>query len=48
MLVFQLHFVHWNSEKYANISEASSKDDGLAVLGLLAGVVRVLTLVLIC
>ena len=34
-----MHFVHWNREKYANISEASDKEDGLAVVGLLASVV---------
>ena len=39
-----MHFVHWNREKYANISEASNKEDGLAVVGLLAGVVSFLPL----
>ena len=34
-----MHFVHWNYEKYANILEASDKEDGLAVVGLLASVV---------
>uniref|UniRef100_UPI00398E821B carbonic anhydrase 14-like n=1 Tax=Pristiophorus japonicus TaxID=55135 RepID=UPI00398E821B len=31
----ELHVVHYNSEKYRNVSEAMSKEDGLAVLGIL-------------
>ncbi|XP_067832129.1 carbonic anhydrase 14-like [Heptranchias perlo] len=31
----ELHVVHYNSEKYPNASEAMSKADGLAVLGIL-------------
>jgi len=31
----EVHLVHWNSEKYASIGEAVTKDDGLAVLGAL-------------
>uniref|UniRef100_T1ISC0 Carbonic anhydrase n=1 Tax=Strigamia maritima TaxID=126957 RepID=T1ISC0_STRMM len=31
----EVHLVHWNAEKYASFSEAASKDDGLAVLGVL-------------
>ncbi|XP_044305165.1 carbonic anhydrase 14 isoform X1 [Varanus komodoensis] len=29
----ELHVVHFNSDKYANVSEAKDKPDGLAVLG---------------
>ncbi|XP_072404861.1 carbonic anhydrase 14-like [Chiloscyllium punctatum] len=31
----QMHVVHYNSEKYRNVSEAMSKEDGLLVLGIL-------------
>ncbi|XP_078056264.1 carbonic anhydrase 12 [Mustelus asterias] len=31
----ELHIVHYNSEKYSNISMAQDKGDGLAVLGIL-------------
>ncbi|XP_072138321.1 carbonic anhydrase 12 [Mobula birostris] len=31
----ELHIVHYNSEKYENISIAQDKEDGLAVLGIL-------------
>lgn len=31
-LSFQLHIVHYNSEKYRSFSEAKDKKDGLAVL----------------
>lgn len=31
-LVFQLHVVHYNSDKYKSFTEARDKPDGLAVL----------------
>ncbi|XP_041037492.1 carbonic anhydrase 14-like, partial [Carcharodon carcharias] len=31
----ELHVVHYNSEKYLNVKEAMSKEDGLVVLGIL-------------
>lgn len=31
-LVFQLHVVHWNAEKYSSFVEAASQSDGLAVM----------------
>uniref|UniRef100_A0A8C3XUF1 Carbonic anhydrase n=1 Tax=Chelydra serpentina TaxID=8475 RepID=A0A8C3XUF1_CHESE len=31
----ELHIVHYNSESYANVSEAKQQTDGLAVLGIL-------------
>lgn len=31
-LVFQLHVVHYNSDKYSSFTEARDKSDGLAVL----------------
>ncbi|XP_042523239.1 carbonic anhydrase 1 [Dipodomys spectabilis] len=31
----ELHLVHWNSAKYSSCIEASSKPDGLAILGVL-------------
>ncbi|KAJ1080905.1 hypothetical protein NDU88_001094 [Pleurodeles waltl] len=31
----ELHIVHFNSERYANVSQAKNKPDGLAVLGIL-------------
>lgn len=31
----QLHIVHYNAEKYASLSSAVDKSDGLAVLGVL-------------
>lgn len=31
--MFQLHFVHWNCDKYNSFSEAIDHPDGLAVLG---------------
>lgn len=31
----QLHIVHFNSDKYSNMSVAVDKSDGLAVLGVL-------------
>ncbi|XP_069508265.1 carbonic anhydrase 14 [Ambystoma mexicanum] len=31
----ELHIVHFNSERYANLSQAKNKPDGLAVLGIL-------------
>ena len=34
-LLSQMHVVHFNSDKYANISMAVDKSDGLAVLGVL-------------
>lgn len=34
-LIFQMHIVHYNSDKYPNISVAVDKSDGLAVLGVL-------------
>ncbi|MEE6463644.1 hypothetical protein FKM82_005993 [Ascaphus truei] len=30
---FQLHIVHWNSEKYSSFVEAAHQPDGLGVLG---------------
>lgn len=30
---FQLHMVHWNSDKYPSFVEAAHAPDGLAVLG---------------
>lgn len=30
---FQLHVVHWNSDKYPSFVEAAHAPDGLAVLG---------------
>uniref|UniRef100_A0A3Q4HL73 Carbonic anhydrase n=1 Tax=Neolamprologus brichardi TaxID=32507 RepID=A0A3Q4HL73_NEOBR len=33
----ELHVVHYNSDKYPNISTAVDKSDGLAVLGVLVG-----------
>lgn len=30
---FQLHVVHWNSDKYPSFVEAAHEPDGLAVLG---------------
>lgn len=30
---FQLHVVHWNSDKYPSFVEAAHESDGLAVLG---------------
>ncbi len=41
LLIPQIHVVHYNS-KYANLTEAASKVDGLAVLGGFIGV-RVIT-----
>lgn len=32
LLVFQLHVVHYNSDKYKSFTEAKDKPDGLAVL----------------
>ena len=29
----QVHFVHWNCDKYESFEEAVDKEDGLAVLG---------------
>lgn len=40
----QIHVVHYNS-KYANLSEAASKPDGLAVLGAFIGVSTVPSIV---
>ncbi len=37
LLIPQIHVVHYNS-KYANLTEAASKVDGLAVLGGFIGV----------
>ena len=34
----QMHIVHFNSDKYANVSMAVDKSDGLAVLGVLVEV----------
>lgn len=34
----ELHFVNWNSSKYTTPEEAVSKNDGLAVLGILVKV----------
>lgn len=31
-LAFQLHVVHWNSEKYSSFVEAARQSDGLAVM----------------
>lgn len=31
----ELHIVHWNSAKYSSAAEASSKPDGLAIIGVL-------------
>lgn len=31
--MLQLHFVHWNCDKYNSFSEAIAHPDGLAVLG---------------
>lgn len=31
-LVFQLHVVHYNSDRYKSFAEAKDKPDGLAVL----------------
>ena len=31
---FQLHVVHWNSDKYPSFVEAAHEPDGLAVLGI--------------
>lgn len=31
----QMHVVHFNSDKYSNLSVAVDKSDGLAVLGVL-------------
>jgi len=31
-LAFQLHVVHWNSEKYSSFVEAACQSDGLAVM----------------
>lgn len=36
----QLHIVHYNSERYHNISTAMTQKDGLAVLGILIEVVH--------
>lgn len=33
--IFQMHIVHFNSDKYSSISTALDKSDGLAVLGVL-------------
>lgn len=33
VLPFQLHVVHWNSNKYSSFVEAAHEPDGLAVLG---------------
>ena len=33
-----MHIVHFNSDKYANVSMAVDKSDGLAVLGVLVEV----------
>ncbi|XP_040849620.1 carbonic anhydrase 1 isoform X1 [Ochotona curzoniae] len=34
----ELHIVHWNSAKYANMHEAVNKADGLAIIGVLVKV----------
>lgn len=34
-LLSQMHIVHFNSDKYPNMSMAVDKSDGLAVLGVL-------------
>uniref|UniRef100_A0A3Q0QV25 Carbonic anhydrase 12 n=1 Tax=Amphilophus citrinellus TaxID=61819 RepID=A0A3Q0QV25_AMPCI len=39
--LFHLHVVHYNSDKYPNISMAVDKSDGLAVLGVLIEKVKV-------
>lgn len=36
----QMHVVHYNSDKYPNMSTAVDKSDGLAVLGVLIEVRR--------
>uniref|UniRef100_A0A3B3D5J2 Carbonic anhydrase XII n=1 Tax=Oryzias melastigma TaxID=30732 RepID=A0A3B3D5J2_ORYME len=36
-----MHVVHYNSDKYPNISSAVDKSDGLAVLGVLIEVIQV-------
>uniref|UniRef100_A0A3Q4HP72 Carbonic anhydrase n=1 Tax=Neolamprologus brichardi TaxID=32507 RepID=A0A3Q4HP72_NEOBR len=39
----ELHVVHYNSDKYPNISTAVDKSDGLAVLGVLVELISVLS-----
>jgi carbonic anhydrase len=34
----EIHLVHWNSDYYANFTEASDKPDGIAVVGILVQV----------
>lgn len=38
---FQLHVVHWNSDKYPSFVEAAHEPDGLAVLGIFLQVKKI-------
>ena len=40
-LLFQLHIVHWNSDKYSSFGEAADKPDGLCVLGIFVEVCKI-------
>lgn len=44
-LVFQLHVVHYNSDKYKSFIEARDKPDGLAVLAFFYDVRKTLAFV---
>jgi len=32
IVLFQLHFVHWNEALYENYEEAARRDDGIAII----------------
>ncbi|NWT43278.1 CAH1 anhydrase, partial [Chroicocephalus maculipennis] len=36
----ELHFIHWNADKYSNAAEASDKPDGLAIVTVFLKVTR--------
>ena len=37
-LHFQLHIVHYNSDKYGSFAEASDKPDGLGIIAVMVNV----------
>ena len=37
--ILQVHFVHWNCDKYSSYTEASEQSDGLAVLAVFMQVI---------
>lgn len=46
--MFQLHFVHWNCDKYNSFAEAIAHPDGLAVLGVFLQVFKTLRNIILC